>query len=60
MPDDLVDAVEKCKTDEEVKQVGIEWTIQQSKDLIEFGVPCLHYYTMGKSIATREVVKAIF
>lgn len=60
MPDDLVDAVEKCKTDEEVKRVGIEWTIQQSKDLIEFGVPCLHYYTMGKSIATREVVKAVF
>lgn len=60
MPDDLVDAVEKCKTDDEVKQVGIEWTIQQSKDLIEFGVPCLHYYTMGKSIATREVVKAVF
>ena len=60
MPDDLVDAIEKCKTDEEVKQVGIEWTIQQSKDLIEFGVPCIHYYTMGKSIATREVVKAVF
>lgn len=60
MPDDLVDAVEKCKDDDAVKQVGIEWAIQQSKELIEFGVPCIHYYTMGKSIATREVVKAVF
>lgn len=60
LPDDLVDAVEKCKDDDAVKQVGIEWAIQQSKDLIDLGVPCIHYYTMGKSIATREVVKAVF
>ena len=34
-----------------VKQVGIEWAIQQSKDLLAYGVPCIHYYTMGKSLA---------
>jgi methylenetetrahydrofolate reductase (NADPH) len=60
LPDDLVDAIEDCKTDDAVKQVGIEWAIQQSKDLIEFGVPCLHYYTMGKSVAVKEIAKAIF
>ena len=60
LPDDLVDAVEKCKTDDAVKQVGIEWAIKQSKELIEFGAPCLHYYTMGKSVAVKEIAKAIF
>lgn len=60
LPDDLVDAVEKCKTDEAVKQVGIEWAVAQSKDLIDFGAPCLHYYTMGKSVAVKEIVKAVF
>ncbi len=60
LPNDLVDAVEKCKTDEAVKQVGIEWAIQQSKELIDFGVPCLHYYTMGKSVSTREIIKQVF
>jgi len=60
LPDDLVDAIDKCKTDEAVKQVGIEWAIQQSKDLIDFGAPCLHYYTMGKSVAVKEIAKAIF
>ena len=60
LPDELVDAVENCKDDASVKQVGIDWAIQQSKELIEFGVPCIHYYTMGKSVATREVVKAVF
>ena len=60
LPNDLVDAIEACKTDDAVRQVGIEWSIQQSKDLIDFGVPCIHYYTMGKSISTREIVKAIY
>jgi methylenetetrahydrofolate reductase (NADPH) len=60
LPDELVDAIENCTDDEAVKQIGIEWAIQQSKDLIDFGVPCIHYYTMGKSLAVREVVKAVF
>ncbi|TXB64775.1 methylenetetrahydrofolate reductase [NAD(P)H] [Vicingus serpentipes] len=60
IPDDLVEAIEACKNDNAVRQVGIEWAIEQSKDLIDFGVPCIHYYTMGKSISTREIVKAIY
>lgn len=60
LPDDLVDAIEKCKTEDAVKQVGIEWAIQQSKDLLAFGSPCIHYYTMGKSVATREIIKQVF
>jgi methylenetetrahydrofolate reductase (NADH) len=60
IPDDLVEAIEACKNDDAVRQVGIEWAIEQSKDLIDFGVPCIHYYTMGKSISTREIVKAIY
>jgi len=60
LPDDLVDAIEKCKTEDAVKQVGIEWAVQQSKDLLAFGSPCIHYYTMGKSVATREIIKQVF
>ncbi len=60
LPDDLLDEVEKCKTDKEVKEVGIQWCIQQCKDLIKFGVPCLHIYTMGSSDVTCRVAKEIF
>jgi methylenetetrahydrofolate reductase (NADPH) len=60
LPDELVDAIENAPDADAVKQVGIDWAIKQSKDLIDFGVPCIHYYTMGKSIAVREVVKAVF
>lgn len=60
MPDELVSAVEKCKDDKEVKRVGVEWCIQQSKELKAAKVPCLHYYTMSRSEATIEIAKAIF
>ncbi|WP_181305968.1 methylenetetrahydrofolate reductase [NAD(P)H] [Rufibacter sp. XAAS-G3-1] len=60
LPEDLVNAVEAAKTPQAVKQVGIEWTIQQCKELMEFGVPCLHFYTMSKSDATQAVARAIF
>ena len=59
LPEDLVTAIEKCKTDEAVKQVGIEWTIAQSKALKEFGVPCLHYYTMSLAKTVSKIVKGI-
>jgi methylenetetrahydrofolate reductase (NADPH) len=60
LPNDLVDAVEKCKDDQAVKQVGIEWAIQQSKELKAAGVPVLHYYTMGLSEATKKIATAVF
>lgn len=60
IPPDLLEAVEKCKTDKEVKEVGIEWCIEQSKELIKGNAPCLHYYTMGTSEVTRRVASAVF
>ncbi|MFT5617717.1 MAG: methylenetetrahydrofolate reductase (NADPH) [Arenicella sp.] len=60
MPDDLVNAVEKCKNNEEVRQVGVEWGIQQSKELVERQVPCLHYYSMGKSMSVQKIAEGVF
>ena len=60
IPHELLMQIEKCKTDAEVKEVGIEWCINQSKELISAGVPCLHYYTMGTSEVTRRVASKVF
>ncbi|MEO0310545.1 MAG: hypothetical protein RIQ89_202 [Bacteroidota bacterium] len=60
LPEDLIDAVEQCKTDAEVKQVGLEWCINQSKELKAAGVPCLHYYTMGNADITCKIAKEVF
>jgi len=60
LPEDLISAIEKCKSSAEVKSVGIEWAIQQSLELKQAGVPVLHYYSMGKSENIRQIAKAIF
>ena len=56
VPNTLVDAVIKCRSNIEVRQVGVEWAIQQTKELIDFGAPCIHFYTMGKSDNVQEIV----
>ena len=55
LPDDLVKAITAAKNGEARRQVGIEWCIQQSKELKERGAPCLHYYTMGDSGTIRAI-----
>ena len=58
-PQDLIKEVMKCKDRDEVKKVGVEWTTQQCKELIEFGVPCIHFYTMGDWRTTKAIVEQI-
>jgi methylenetetrahydrofolate reductase (NADPH) len=60
IPEALIESVEKCKSNKEVRQVGVEWCIQQSKELKDAGVPVLHYYSMGKSDNIRAIAKEVF
>lgn len=60
LPEDLISAIEKCKSSAEVKIVGIEWAIQQSLELKQAGVPVLHYYSMGKSENIKQIASKIF
>jgi methylenetetrahydrofolate reductase (NADPH) len=60
LPEELADEIEKCKDNAAVKQVGIEWIIKQSKELIKFGVPSLHFYSMGKADPIYKIAKELF
>lgn len=60
IPEDLYEAVSKCRDDKEARQVGIEWCIAQCRELKEANVPCLHFYTMGTSEATKAVAENVF
>ena len=60
LPQDLIDAVDGCENNKAVRQVGIEWAIQQSRELKEGGVPLLHYYSMGKSDNVYAIAKELF
>lgn len=60
IPDELVQEVERCKTNKEVRQAGVEWAIAQTKELIAAGVPAVHFYTMGKSDNIGQIARACF
>lgn len=59
-PEELSKELLKCKTNDDVTQLGIEWGTQQSKELKEAGVPCIHYYTMSNSESVKTIAKDIF
>ena len=59
-PEAFSNELEKCKNDEEVKQVGIEWTTAQCKELVKADIPVIHFYTMGKGQAVKNIAKEIF
>ncbi|NQT60269.1 MAG: methylenetetrahydrofolate reductase [Bacteroidetes bacterium] len=60
LPKELYDAVAGCKKNSEVREIGVEFAIKQSKELIAYGVPGVHYYTLGRADNIAKIVKAVF
>ncbi len=60
LPDNLIMEIVKAKDNDAVKQIGIEWCIEQSKELVAAGIPVLHYYSMGKAENIKKIAAAIF
>lgn len=60
LPDALIMEVVKAKDNDAVRQIGIEWCIQQSKELVAAGIPVLHYYSMGKAANVKAIASSIF
>ena len=59
-PEELVKAIEACESDAQAREVGIEWCIQQCRELMAAGAPVLHFYTMGKSDNILKIASAVF
>lgn len=60
IPQALVSELSKTKNPLDAYQVGIEWAIEQSRELLANGAPAIHYYTMAKTDNVRQIVKAVF
>jgi len=60
LPEILANELRKCKTDEAIQQVGIEWSIQQCKELINAGVPNLHFYTFMAADSVQKIVEEVY
>ena len=60
IPETLASELKKCRNDEDAKQIGVAWTIEQCKELIRSGVPSLHFYTFMATDSVRRIAKAIY
>lgn len=60
IPEALAREVSRCKDNKQAREVGVEWCVQQCKELIQYGVPVLHFYTMSKSELVRKVAEQVF
>ena len=60
IPEELASKIRVCKNDEEVKEVGIQWGIKQCKELMESGVPGIHFYTMSAADSVERIAEKVF
>lgn len=60
IPAPLLRAVQRADGDAEaVKRVGIHWATEQSRDLLDHNVAGIHFYTLNKSDATRQIYQSL-
>ena len=60
LPEALYQEAVKCRTDEDVRQLGIEWGVQQCRQLIGSGVPSLHFYTVSAVPSIARIASQIY
>lgn len=60
IPEAFASELRKCTTDAEATEVGVEWCVDQCRDLMAHGVPGLHFYTLMASESVRRVAKRIY
>ena len=59
-PMELAEAFRRCKSNEDVKALGIEWGIAQARELKKAGVPSIHFYSMNASASIEAIAKAVY
>ena len=58
-PDKLAQKLEKCRTNDDVKAVGIEWCIRQCRELRDHDAPALHFYTMNAGAQIEQIMLSL-
>ena len=59
IPEPLAREIVKCKSDEDARRLGVEWTTQQCRELYQHGICDIHFYTMGAVESVVEIVKGL-
>lgn len=60
IPEDLESELRNCKDDDAAKEVGVEWAIKQCRELMQYGVPSIHFYALMATESVRRIAKEIY
>lgn len=60
LPEALADELRKCKNNDEAKELGVEWAVQQCKELMQHGVPSIHFYVLMATESVKRIAKEIY
>ena len=60
IPTELSDNLLRCKSNEEVRELGVEWGIRQARELSQAGVPSIHFYSMHATSSVARIAKAVY
>lgn len=60
LPVELACELRKCKDNQSVKALGVEWGIAQAKELKAAGVPSIHFYSMNAVASIEQIAKNVY
>ncbi|MBR1498814.1 MAG: methylenetetrahydrofolate reductase [Bacteroidaceae bacterium] len=60
LPDALYREAKKCTTDEQLRELGVEWGVAQCRELMQHGVPSIHFYTVSAVDSIAQIAKQIY
>lgn len=60
MPEELAAEMARCKTNDDVKALGVEWGTAQARELKEANVPSIHFYTINATASVEKIAKKVY
>ncbi len=60
LPVELAAELERCRTNDDVKALGVEWATAQARELKAAGVPSIHFYSMNAAASIEQIARAVY
>ena len=59
-PEELSEALMNCATDDQVREIGVEWAVRQASELKAANVPSIHFYAMHAVKSVAEIARRVY
>ena len=60
LPEELAKEFRRCRTNDDVKALGVEWGIAQARELKAANVASIHFYSMNAAASIEAIAKAVY